>query len=519
MTKLDVSELRAWSKLNQASRDIVHTIPAKLNQPALDSYLNSAQVGKLLVDWSHQRINDEVAARLFELAEELDVYDRFATQLAGGIANPSESRPVLHTSLRSKDSSVATSTSIAVTEGQKEFIDFANAVQEKTVRGSNGKPFTDVLHIGIGGSHLGPKLLCEALQVTSPRVHFLSNIDPINVKDTLAPLDPSRTLIITVSKSFSTPETLRNFEAVRAWFSQQLPVNVMHDHFVYVTSNTGVEKTLLGRSFSLDESIGGRFSIWSAVGLPVAIALGAHKFKSFLSGARQLDELTRTAKTHENPALMLALMTLWNTNFLGTSSHLLLTYEHRLRGFTPFVQQLEMESLGKSIRINGERSTLHTLPTIWGGEETNGQHAWHQWLHQGTRAFSADFLVTAPAHRADESRNWILANCLAQREVFLRGHDPRDGNAYKEIKGGHGSNLIVFDDVDPESLGTLIALYEHKVSFLGMLWGINAFDQWGVEHGKRVAEDVYARLQSEGDSKSSDSISHFIKWLRSKQSH
>ena len=335
--------------------------------------------------------------------------------------------------------------------------------------------------------------------------------------DTLSQLKPETTLVIVASKSFSTPETLKNHVSVQAWFDENMPIQAKDRHFVYVTSNEKAVDDFAGRKFMIDESIGGRFSVWSAVGLPLAIAIGKVKFESLLEGARRVDQLTTRMDSKQNPGLMLALLTVWNTNFLGAVSHVVTTYDHRLRSFTPFIQQLEMESLGKSTRLDGQQTNVHTIPVVWGGEETNGQHGWHQWLHQGTRSFSTDFIVSAPRDNRDFSRNWMLANCLAQRELLLTGNSHRDTEKFRHIDGGHGSTLIVLTELNAETLGTLVALYEHKVAYLGLLWGINAYDQWGVEHGGKLAEEFNGRLEEDESTDVLSPTGRLIKTMRSRR--
>lgn len=495
VSSFDPTKSPAWSRLRRISREVQQADTTEhVNSPASPTR-SLMEVDGLVFDWSHQLIDDRAFAALVDLANELNVEERFQDQLSGGIVNTTENRPALHTALRGTNASLDPSVASSISNQQTEFLDFSESVRTGTSRGFHDQPFTDVLHVGIGGSHLGPKFLCRALQGDGPRIHFLSNTDPINAKETLTPLPAETTLIIVASKSFSTPETLKNLATVDAWFCETMPEQARQEHFVYVTSNQSEVTGMQGKSFLLHESIGGRFSVWSAVGLPLALSIGKREFQSFLDGGQYLDDRVMKSAPENNPGLILALMTIWNTNFLGTVSHVMATYDHRLRSFMSFIQQLEMESLGKSIGTDGQPTSTHTIPLVWGGEETNGQHSWHQWLHQGTRSFSADFIAVAP-ELEDADRNWMFANCLAQRELLFSGDAHHGHESYRQINGKHGSNLIVLSKVDAKNLGTLIAAYEHKVAYLSVLWGINAYDQWGVERGKKLAEDMYARLQS-----------------------
>lgn len=514
-SSFDPTSSPAWSRLQRISREIQKGDPTEhVNGPG--SLTRSLlEVHELVFDWSHQLIDDRAFAALIDLANELKVKERFKDQLAGAIVNTTENRPALHTALRGTNTLLDSKIASSISNQQTEFLDFSESVRTGTSRSFHDRPFTDVLHIGIGGSYLGPKFLCRALQGNGPRIHFLSNTDPINAKETLTPLNADTTLVIVASKSFSTPETQKNLAKVDAWFRESMPEQAKQEHFVYVTSNHSEVTAMPGKSFLFHESIGGRFSVWSAVGMPLALSIGKQEFQSFLDGGQYLDDWCMNSAPENDPGLILALMTIWNTNFLGTVSHVIATYDHRLRSFMPFIQQLEMESLGKSTRTDGNPTATHTIPLVWGGEETNGQHSWHQWLHQGTRSFSGDFIAVTP-EQDDADRNWMFANCLAQRELLFTGDAHQGTESYRQINGKHGSNLILLSKVDAMNLGTLIATYEHKVSYLSLLWGINAYDQWGVERGKKLAEDLYTRLVSDDSKPTLGSVERLLTRLRNR---
>lgn len=455
----------------------------------------SLSVDGLTLDWSLQKLDQEVLKTLFELGDAVHLPERLRRQFTGDIVNPTEQRAALHTAMR------GTPTSRENFEGQvqaelEDLIEYtANVLLGRTTSYS-GDAYTDVLHVGIGGSHLGQKLLCDALASTRLNFHFLSNSHGEHVTHTLRTLDPQKTLVIVASKSFSTPETLQNFERVKCWFAEHTgQPGALARNLVLVSSNTSSLAELPGKHFVVPNEVGGRFSVWSAMGLPILLALGPDQFKRLLQGARIMDQHVATTRTSINAAVILALVALWNNNFLATASHAVLTYVASLRWLPAYLQQLEMESLGKSVTIEGETVPHHTTSVIWGGEETDGQHAWHQWLHQGTHAYSADFIATTE-HRFKGDR-WTLANSLAQHQVAFFGHSDEVAPE-KHIQGGHGSTLILLDKADAQTIGMLLALYEHKVACLGSLWNINPFDQWGVERGKVMAEDINKALSDNG---------------------
>jgi glucose-6-phosphate isomerase len=403
----------------------------------------------------------------------------------------------------------------------------AEAIRDGRFRGPTGRAITDVIHIGIGGSHLGPALVTDALPYAPPRpprCHFLANIDGAVVADTLRRLQPETTLVVLASKSFTTLETRVNATSVLAWLVERCPPGAdPMRQVIAVTARPDAARAFgvpAEQVLELWDWVGGRYSLWSSVGLPIAIHLGADGFQSLLAGAHALDRHAREAPLARNLPALLALIGIWNYNFLGAQSHAVLPYARALRLLPDYLQQLEMESNGKAVRVDGGRLDVQSMPVLWGGEETNGQHAFHQFLHQGTRAFSADFIVCARRPAAyPEHHDWLVAHCLAQSEALMTGRaadelgaDPLA--AHRAMPGNRPSTTVVLDRLDAQSLGALIALYEHKVYCQGKIWQINSFDQWGVELGKTIGDSVHAALGGAPEKRLSNVTRRLIDFIK-----
>ncbi len=481
----------AWEAVALEARRIVGVPGARLAQGSDRFAKNHHRVHGILVDWSRQRIDENAFIALDRLALSCNVSGYLNSLASGDVLNVSENRSVTHMAIRMPISIDESNSENDIRSQSQRMLEFATAVRNGKHTGYDGRRFTDVLHIGIGGSHLGPAFVCEALAPDcSLKVHFCTNADRREVRETLRKLLPSRTLVVVASKSYSTHETLENAAFVRSWFAERVTAEVdISRHFVHITSNENAE---IGaeRVFHVPDSIGGRFSLWSAMGLPIALAIGPEKFAELLHGAHAMDQHVLGAPAGANVCLRLAQLALWNVNFLGATSHLILPYDSRLRLLPAYCQQLEMESNGKSVAVDGKRLSTHTSPVVWGGQETDGQHAWHQFLHQGTQGYSADILAAldTPPMPGDKSiHRWILANAVAQSSVMLNGRSDARDQPHKNIEGNHGSTMILLDRLDPATLGALIALLEHKVTLIGCMLGINSFDQWGVEEGKLMA--------------------------------
>jgi len=471
----------------------------------------SARLGPLFADFSKQRINARAHRALVDLAVQSGLEQAIGDLLAGAPVNHTENRAALHTELRKPDNR----STVPVREVRRRFLDLAENLRNGRHLGATGRPIETVLHIGVGGSHLGPQLATEALSSIhdGPQVRFLASVDGHGVSAALRGLSPETTLAIVVSKSFATQETRSNAEAVKSWFIERTcdPTAIAR-HFVAVTENVDAARAFgVAPALCLPmwEWVGGRFSLWSAVGLAVAIAVGKSAFEQLLAGANRVDEHFRKTPLEKNLPATLALLQVWNGNFLGAASHAVLPYDRRLRLLPDYLQQLEMESNGKSVRLDGQGVATHSVPVVWGGEETNGQHAFHQMLHQGTRAFSADFVACAkPAHGLRDHHDWLLAHCLAQSRAMREGNAASE--AHRRVPGGHPSTSILLDELTPHSLGALLALYEHKVFCAGVIWQINSFDQWGVELGKELAESIHDALGSAAQTASQDAAEPLI---------
>jgi len=447
-------------------------------------------------DFSKQRITAETVALLVALARERGVPAAIEHLFTGDRVNVTENRPALHTALRGEEHVLVDGQDILedIERGRQRLRVFSNAVRDGQWKGATGARFTHVLALGIGGSALGPRVVIEALAAAAdgPQVRFVSNIDPAELDDALAGLDPAATLVVIASKTFTTQETMANAAAARGWITRSLGSEAVAKHFVAATANTaaavawGLPECNV---FAFGEWVGGRYSVWSSVGLPIAMAVGMARFEQLLAGAHAVDlEFRSNPLEHNVPALM-ALIGVWNRNALGTPTHAVLAYASRLQSFVAYLQQLEMESNGKRVDAEGNPVDFATCPVIWGGTGTPGQHAYHQWLHQGTDAVSCDFIVSArPAGSNTAHHEILVAHACAQSEALLTG--VATAESHRACPGDRPSTTIVMPSLDAFHLGALIALYEHKVFAQATIWGIDAFDQWGVELGKNIAGQV-----------------------------
>jgi glucose-6-phosphate isomerase len=401
----------------------------------------------------------------------------------------------------------------------KRMSELVGQVHDGLWRGYTEKPITDVVNIGIGGSFLGPQLVSEALLPFAQRgvrCHYLANIDGSSFHELAAKLRAETTLFIVSSKTFNTLETLKNAQAARSWYlAQGGSEGELHRHFMAVSSNREAAMAFGIREeniLPMWDWVGGRYSLWSAIGLPIAMSIGICNFKELLAGAYRMDEHFQSAPFERNMPVLLALLGIWYGNFWGAQSHAILPYDHYLRNITKHLQQLDMESNGKSVRQDGSPLSTASGPVIWGGVGCNGQHAYHQLLHQGTQLIPADFIVPVSSYNpVADHHQWLFANCLSQSQALMLGKSRAEAEAelraqgldeervrrlapHKVIPGNRPSNTLVLERVSPGRLGALIALYEHKVFAQSAIWGINAFDQWGVELGKQLGQGVYARL-------------------------
>jgi glucose-6-phosphate isomerase len=475
----------------------------------------STQAGPFLLDWSKTRIDDTAFASLLALARATDVEAQRDAMFRGDAINTTENRAVLHTAVRRfapGEIHVAGKDVMAdILTERKKLFKLAEEIRIGEVCGSAGDLFTDVVNIGIGGSDLGPAMAVQALAPyhTGPRVHFVSNVDGAHLADTLEGLDPKRTLIIVASKTFTTIETMTNAQSARAWIASALGEDAVGAHFAAVT--TALDKAASfpiasDRIVGFWDFVGGRYSIWSSIGLPLAIAIGAPLFEDFLKGAESIDTHFKTAPLDRNVPVILALIGLWHRNAEGFPSRALIPYDQRLQRLPAYVQQLDMESNGKRVGKDGTVLTRPSGAIVWGEPGTNAQHAFFQLLHQGTDIIPVEFLIAAEGHELHlkAHHDLLIANCLAQSEALMvgrtegdaesqllaMGRDPQTAKAlapHRVFPGNRPSLTLIYPSLTPAILGGLIALYEHRVFVEAAILGINAFDQWGVELGKELA--------------------------------
>lgn len=468
----------------------------------------SLEAAGLFLDFSKTHLTAQTLALLTGFARARGVEALRDAMFRGERVNVTEQRAALHTVLRLPPGSrfdwEGENLCGEVQQVLQRMQDLAERVRSGEWKGYSGKSITDVVNIGIGGSDLGPAMSCAALRPftsTSLSFHFLSNVDGHATSAVLGRLDPETTLFIVSSKSFSTHETLLNAQDARNWFLRKGGHADLHRHFVAVSTNTEAV-TAFGiaaeNMFPLRDWVGGRYSIWSSIGLSLMMAIGAQQFRAFLAGGHAMDEHFRTAPLERNMPVLLALSGFWYREFFGAGSQLIAPYHQDLWLFPSYLQQLEMESNGKSVTRDGQPVSLHTAPVIWGSVGTNGQHAYFQMLHQGTDIVPLDFIaVLKPAHDYIEQHKVLLANCFAQAEALMNGNAAPNLPAHRACPGNHPSHMLLMERLTPATLGALVALYEHKTFVQGAIWNINSFDQWGVELGKTLATRILSELEGQ----------------------
>jgi glucose-6-phosphate isomerase len=522
-----LKQLPAWKALEQHFKSMrTFDMRTAFREDAQRFDRLSLRSGKLLLDYSKNRVTAETMGHLMQLARESDLESMRNAMFSGERINFTERRSVLHVALRGsarpqlmvEGQDVGRDVSLVLQQMQH----FVESIHTGHWRGHTGKPIRDVVNIGIGGSDLGPAMACAALghyAVDSVRVHFVSNLDPAHLVTTLKPLNPETTLFIVASKTFTTLETLANANSAKAWLLSALhePAAVAR-HFAALSTNTEAVKAFginPKNMFVFWDWVGGRYSLWSAIGVSIALQIGWDNFRALLAGAHAMDDHFMSAPLEANMPVILGMLGIWYINFWGTDTHGIIPYDQRLQLLVPFLQQLDMESNGKSVTRDNRRVGYQTGPIVWGAPGTNGQHAFFELIHQGTRLIPTDFLAAAVnlTPLADQ-HEWLLANCLAQTEALLKGKtravakaeliaqgmSHADASAlapHKVFPGNRPSNTLLYQALDPHTLGMLLALYEHKVFVQGVIWQINSFDQWGVELGKQLAPPIRAALSSE----------------------
>jgi glucose-6-phosphate isomerase len=533
----------AWQKLQQHFQEM-NTVSMK--EMFLEDKTRAAKFhftwNDFIVDYSKNIINQETINLLLELANESQLKDAIAKYFDGDIINQTENRAVLHTALRAKE------TAIINVEGQNVIPEvfevknkikrFTNEVVNGDRKGYTGKPFTDVVNIGIGGSDLGPAMVVEALQYYKNHlnVHFVSNVDGDHVNEIIKKLNPETTLFVIVSKTFTTQETLTNSETIREWFLKSASQEDVAKHFVAVSTNLQ-RVTEFGINpdnvFPMWDWVGGRFSLWSAVGLSVSLAVGFDNYDELLAGANEMDEHFKTEDFDKNIPVVLALLSIWYNNFFGAESEALIPYTQYLQKLAPYLQQGIMESNGKSVGRDGKPLNYQTGTIIWGEPGTNSQHAFFQLIHQGTKLIPTDFIgFIKPLYGNEDHHNKLMSNFFAQTEALMNGKTKEQVQAefdkqgldedkakfllpYKVFTGNKPTNTLLIQKLTPKTLGSLVALYEHKIFVQGVIWNIFSYDQWGVELGKQLAnsilDEIHSKTVNNHDSSTEFLLNHFLK--------
>ncbi len=526
-----LSQSVAWNALekhfqeikNHHMRDAFDSDPDRFNK-------FSTRFNDILFDFSKNRINSETLSLLIKLAKETGLKEKTEAMFSGEKINLTENRAVLHTALRNRSNKPVYVNGENVMPGVNHVLEkmraFCDRIHSGEWLGYTGKPITDVVNIGIGGSDLGPKMVSTALTPYASlgiKVHFISNVDQTDLVQILNPLSPETTLFLVASKTFTTQETMINTNSARKWLMDEAKdESVIAKHFAAISTNTKLV-TEFGikaeNMFEFWDWVGGRFSLWSAIGLSIALYVGMDHYEALLTGAHKADEHFQHTPYEQNIPIIMALLGIWYNNFFKASSHALLPYNQSMLYFSDYFQQGDMESNGKSVDISGEHIDYNTGPIIWGQPGTNGQHAFFQLMHQGTKLIPSDFLAPAISrYNLAVHHNILLSNYLAQPEALMRGitteevlqelpESERDNKsiiASKTFAGNKPSNSFLFKKLTPETLGTLIAFYEHKIFVQGAIWNINSFDQMGVELGKKLANVILPELLNDEEITSHD---------------
>jgi len=549
----DITKSRIWQQLSEHykqianihMRDLFRDDQERFNKFSI-AIRNRHACSLPVLDYSKNRITSETINLLCELAKTADLSSHIEQMFSGKIINTTEQRAVLHTALRnSGDTAILLNgkdimPTIRVT--LTKMLQCAENIKHGKWKGYSGKSITDVVNIGIGGSDLGPRMAVSALTPyisNNIKCHFVSNVDGTHISETLKYLNPETTLFIIASKTFTTQETLCNANTAKEWLEQKAnSKNANKMHLIAVTANPqraiefGINKNNI---YPFWDWVGGRYSLWSAIGLPIAIAIGAENFQQLLAGAHAMDNHFRNTPFEKNMPVIMALLGIWNINFFNCKTHAIIPYDQYLHFLPAYLQQLEMESNGKHVHMDGSSVEYATAPVIWGSVGSNGQHAFHQLLLQGTQTVPVDFIIPIHTHNPIGQHHMLLfANCLAQSKALMQGKTEQQAiqelidqgmnetNAkklatHKVIFGNVPSNTILIDKITPYTLGTLIALYEHKVFAQGIIWGINSFDQWGVELSKQLTKNIIPSLQDPKIIKNLDSSTcGLIKYYHSK---
>ena len=537
------TDLPSWRALKTHYRDAMKSQSlADLFRDDRQRFTNcSLEAGDLFLDYSKNFLDSKTRSLLVQLANEAGVREAIDAMFAGAAINVTEGRPALHVALRSKLSDQIALDVPGVSDTWQtleQMTQYVSAVQQGLIRGHTGRRLTEIVNIGIGGSDLGAVMASRALRhywQPGMNFHSVSSIDGTQLIDLTEKLDPEETLFIICSKTFTTRETMSNATAAAQWITDNVGTDAINAHFAAASTNQEAMDTFginPHHRFGFHDWVGGRYSIWSAIGLSLALVIGMQHFAALLAGARRMDQHFRAAVLDENMPVLLALIDVWNRNFLGAESQAILPYDNRLDRFPAFLQQLHMESNGKRVRVDGKTVKAQTGSIIWGEPGSNAQHSFYQLLHQGTNFIPVDFILPVRSSGGvPEQQDLASANCIAQSEALMEGYSEAQavadlvgsGSSECEAKalaphqahpGNRPSNTILFERLTPESLGQLIALYEHKVFVQGVIWGINSFDQFGVELGKRLADSVSGAAEYAGENDSTIGLLALIKRLK-----
>ena len=533
-----------WTRLEDLGAEASHLSMRSLFAGDPDRFERfSVRLDDMLLDFSKTSLTPESHAALLALASASDVEGQRDAMFAGQAINGTEGRAVLHTALRNRSGRPVHVAGRDVMGDIAKVLEamgaFADGVRSGKIAAFDGGRFTDVINIGIGGSDLGPAMATLALAPyhDGPRVHFVSNVDGAHIADTLKGLDPARTLFIVASKTFTTIETMTNAATARRWIVEGLCEAAVQAHFCAVSTALDKAATFgipAERVFGFWDWVGGRYSIWSAIGLPLMLAIGPARFADFLAGAHAMDEHFRTAPPDRNLPMILGLVGVWHRNALGYATRAILPYDQRLSRLAAHLQQLDMESNGKRVRRDGSPVLQETGPVVWGEPGTNSQHAFLQLIHQGTQIVPVEFLLAAEGHEPDLAHHHALlaANALAQAEALMRGRTLDEARAqliaggmaaekaealapHRVFPGNRPSTMLLYRRLDPHTLGRIIALYEHRVFVEAAIWGINAFDQWGVELGKELATGLQPIVEGKASAEGRDgSTAGLVGWMR-----
>jgi glucose-6-phosphate isomerase len=537
LNKIDPTKTKAWKLLKDHFSEIKSDeIKNLINNRGSENY--HLTWNDFLVDISKNRINDQTLSLLFNLAEECGVKEAISKQFSGEIINQTENRAVLHTAIRThgKEKIILDNKDLvpSIIQTRKKIQEFTNDVISKKIKGSTNKVFTDIVNIGIGGSDLGPVMVVEALKHYSSRLktHFVSNVDGDHVLEILKDLNPETTLFIVVSKTFTTQETISNATTIKKWLVSKLGEKSVASHFAAVSTNKkeiknfGINPDFV---FPMNDWVGGRFSLWSSVGLSISLAVGYENFEKLLIGANKMDTHFRTSSIEKNIPIVLSLISIWYNNFFKCETEGIIPYTQYLSRLPAYLQQAIMESNGKSVDRSGNKINYQTGNIIWGDTGTNSQHAFFQLIHQGTKLIPCDFIgFTTPLFENNTQHDKLMSNFFAQTEALMMGKTKstvekelkESGLSDKEIsfltpfkvfEGNKPTNTILVKQLTPESLGSLIAMYEHKIFIQGVLWNIFSYDQWGVELGKQLASKVLKEIENKSIEKHDLSTDYLLK--------